>query len=118
MRSRTCTTRSFSCRRSDAARRTSNLAHAGEPGQSSGGSGSRHQGQQVTMLSRLAGFERPRLRRPAGYPRTGRLGASERRAGILFSLPVVVLTGALLFLPILPTFYYSLAEGNRSEGGR
>jgi len=64
------------------------------------------------MLSRLAGFERPRLRRPAGYRRTGRLGASERRAGILFSLPVVVLTGALLFLPIIQTFYYSLTEWN------
>ncbi len=38
----------------------------------------------------------------------GPLRASQRRAGILFSLPVIVLTGALLFLPIIQTFYYSL----------
>ncbi len=40
--------------------------------------------------------------------RAGPLKAAERRAGILFSLPVILLTGAFLFLPILQTFYYSL----------
>ncbi len=37
-----------------------------------------------------------------------RCARHERRAGILFSLPVIVLTAALLFLPIVQTFYYSL----------
>lgn len=40
--------------------------------------------------------------------RAGPLEAAERRAGILFSLPVILLTGGLLFLPIIQTFYYSL----------
>ncbi len=38
----------------------------------------------------------------------GPLRASQRRAGILFSLPVILLTAGLLFLPIIQTFYYSL----------
>jgi multiple sugar transport system permease protein len=42
----------------------------------------------------------------------GGLGASRRRAGFLFSLPVLALTGALLFLPIAQTFYYSFTEWN------
>lgn len=38
---------------------------------------------------------------------TGRLKRAERRAGVLFSLPVIVLYLALLALPIVQTFYYS-----------
>ncbi len=38
------------------------------------------------------------------------LASSRRRAGILFSLPVLALTGALLFLPIVQTFYYSFTQ--------
>ena len=65
------------------------------------------------MLSRVAILSRPRLRRGSEEPRgSGPLKASERRAGILFSLPVVILTGALLFLPIVQTFYYSMTEWN------
>jgi multiple sugar transport system permease protein len=40
--------------------------------------------------------------------RAGPLRAAERRAGILFSLPVILLTGGFLFWPIAQTFYYSL----------
>jgi multiple sugar transport system permease protein len=48
-----------------------------------------------------------------GVPRsTGRLKRSERRAGMLFVLPVVVLFALLLALPIAQTFYYSLTEWN------
>jgi multiple sugar transport system permease protein len=43
---------------------------------------------------------------------TGRLKRSERRAGVLFSLPVIVLYLALLALPIVQTFYYSLTKWN------
>jgi len=43
---------------------------------------------------------------------TGRLGRSERRAGLLFVLPAVVLYALLLALPILQTFYYSLTRWN------
>ena len=51
------------------------------------------------------------IRGPSGDARSaGPLRAAERRAGILFSLPVIVLTGALLFLPILQTLYYSLTQ--------
>jgi multiple sugar transport system permease protein len=45
----------------------------------------------------------------ARRPRGGLSGA-RRRAGILFSLPVLVLTGALLFLPIAQTVYYSFTS--------
>ena len=48
-----------------------------------------------------------------GVPRsTGRLKRAERRAGILFVLPVVVLYAVMLALPIAQTFYYSLTEWN------
>ncbi len=46
----------------------------------------------------------------AARRRRGGLSAARRRAGILFSLPVLVLTGALLFLPIAQTFYYSFTS--------
>jgi ABC-type sugar transport system permease subunit len=46
-------------------------------------------------------------RRPAG-----RLGRAERRAGLLFVLPAVVLYVLLLALPIAQTFYYSLTRWN------
>jgi len=42
----------------------------------------------------------------------GSLKAAERRAGILFVLPLVLITGALLFLPLAQTAYYSLTEWN------
>jgi len=65
------------------------------------------------MQSRVGVLRRPPFHlRPGGSSGSGRLKASERRAGILFSLPVVVLTGALLFLPIAQTFYYSLTRWN------
>ena len=48
-----------------------------------------------------------------GVPQgTGRLRRAERRAGILFVLPVVVLYALLLALPIAQTFWYSLTEWN------
>ena len=40
----------------------------------------------------------------------GRLKRAERRAGILFSLPVICLYLALLALPIAQTFYYSFTQ--------
>ena len=45
-------------------------------------------------------------------PRAGRsrLAARRRRAGILFSLPVVVLVGAMLLLPVRQTVYYSFTN--------
>jgi multiple sugar transport system permease protein len=45
-------------------------------------------------------------------PRAGRsrLAARRRRAGILFSLPVVVLVGAMLLLPVGQTVYYSFTN--------
>jgi multiple sugar transport system permease protein len=43
---------------------------------------------------------------------TGRLRRSERRAGMLFVVPAVVLYATLLALPILQTFYYSLTRWN------
>ncbi len=43
---------------------------------------------------------------------TGRLRRAERRAGILFSLPAVILYALLLALPIAQTFYYSLTRWN------
>lgn len=64
------------------------------------------------MLNRVGLLDRAQLRRPGGSRGSGPLRASERRAGILFSLPVIVLTGALLFLPIVQTVYYSLTEWN------
>lgn len=48
-----------------------------------------------------------------GVPRrSGRLRRAEQRAGVLFVLPVVVLFTALLALPIVQTFWYSLTEWN------
>jgi ABC-type sugar transport system permease subunit len=43
---------------------------------------------------------------------TGRLRRSERRAGMLFVVPAVVLYALLLALPIVQTFYYSLTKWN------
>jgi len=43
---------------------------------------------------------------------TGRLRRAERRAGLLFVIPAVVLYVLLLALPILQTFYYSLTRWN------
>ena len=43
---------------------------------------------------------------------TGRLGRAERRAGLLFVLPAVLLYALLLALPIVQTFYYSLTRWN------
>jgi multiple sugar transport system permease protein len=43
---------------------------------------------------------------------TGRLRRLERRAGVLFVVPAVLLYVLLLALPILQTFYYSLTRWN------
>ena len=43
---------------------------------------------------------------------TGRLRRAERRAGVLFVIPAVVLYALLLALPIIQTFYYSLTRWN------
>jgi ABC-type sugar transport system permease subunit len=48
------------------------------------------------------------MARPAATrPRLGRLAARRRRAGLLFTVPVVALVGTLLLLPIGQTVYYS-----------
>ena len=44
--------------------------------------------------------------------RTGRLRRSERRAGVLFVIPAVILYALLLALPIIQTGYYSLTRWN------
>jgi len=46
-------------------------------------------------------------RRPKRRHKGGRLNAQRRRAGLLFTLPVLALLGPLLLLPIGQTFYYS-----------
>ena len=63
-------------------------------------------------MSGAAGVQRFLVRRPAKTAHRGRspLSRSRHRAGILFSLPVIVLTAALLFLPIAQTFYYSFTS--------
>jgi multiple sugar transport system permease protein len=43
---------------------------------------------------------------------SSRLRRSQRRAGVLFVLPAIVLYALLLALPILQTFYYSLTRWN------
>ncbi len=43
---------------------------------------------------------------------TGGLRRSERRAGVLFVIPAVLLYALLLALPIIQTFYYSLTRWN------
>ena len=43
---------------------------------------------------------------------TGRLRRAERRAGVLFVVPAVILYVLLLALPIVQTFYYSLTRWN------
>jgi multiple sugar transport system permease protein len=57
------------------------------------------------MTSRSIRFW-PRRRSPSA----GSLKAAERRAGILFVLPLILITGALLFLPLVQTAYYSLTR--------
>jgi multiple sugar transport system permease protein len=47
-----------------------------------------------------------------GAGSSGRLRQAERRAGILFVLPVLALYAVLLLLPIIQTFWYSLTEWN------
>ena len=43
---------------------------------------------------------------------TGRLRRSERRAGVIFVIPALVIYVLLLALPILQTFYFSLTKWN------
>jgi ABC-type sugar transport system permease subunit len=45
-------------------------------------------------------------------PPRGRLAARRRRAGLLFTIPVVALVGSLLLLPIGQTVYYSFTTWN------
>jgi multiple sugar transport system permease protein len=47
-----------------------------------------------------------------GRRRLDILAAQQRRTGVLFSLPVLVLEGLLLALPILEAFYYSMTNWN------
>jgi ABC-type sugar transport system permease subunit len=65
-------------------------------------------------MTRIAAIDRDATsgRSRAAGRGAGPLKVAERRAGILFSPPVIVLTGALLFLPIIQTFYYSLTSWN------
>jgi ABC-type sugar transport system permease subunit len=51
------------------------------------------------------------LRRRSGSP----LARRRRRAGLLFTLPVVALVGSLLLYPIGQTFYYSFTNWNGFE---
>jgi multiple sugar transport system permease protein len=53
-----------------------------------------------------------RLRRKHRPPSAGSLKAAERRAGILFVLPLALITGALLFFPLAQAAYYSLTRWN------
>lgn len=59
-------------------------------------------GTQLTM--------RGRLFRAVPQRRKGPLAAAERRAGILFAAPVMLLTGLLLFFPIVQAAYFSLTR--------
>src|SRR5207248_8434842 len=63
------------------------------------------------MGCRPIGRDRP-ISKAAALPRAGRsrLAARRRRAGILFSLPVVAVVGSLLLLPIGQTVYYSFTN--------
>lgn len=62
-------------------------------------------------MTRVASIGRSLARGGAGEARrAGPLEAAERRAGFLFALPVILLTGSLLFLPILQTVYYSFTQ--------
>jgi multiple sugar transport system permease protein len=61
----------------------------------------------ATPLDRASG----RLRRASGSrPAPSRLRVSQRRAGLAFALPVIVLELALLVLPILQAVYYSFTS--------
>jgi ABC-type sugar transport system permease subunit len=47
---------------------------------------------------------------PAPRGQRGQLHASQRRAGILFALPVIILELAFLALPLIQAFYYSFTN--------
>lgn len=49
---------------------------------------------------------------PAGRRRRDVLAAGRSRAGVAFSLPVVIVEGFLLLVPIAQAFYYSLTSWN------
>jgi ABC-type sugar transport system permease subunit len=59
------------------------------------------------MTSQEAAARLPRVRR---RPRRSPLVAQRRRMGILFTLPVALLIGSLLLIPIGQTFYYSFTN--------
>ena len=62
------------------------------------------------MAAQTQAISRQRLRwQRAPRPR-GPLARRRRRAGLLFTLPVVALLGSLLILPIGQTFYYSFTN--------
>jgi ABC-type sugar transport system permease subunit len=50
--------------------------------------------------------------RPARRPRHGRLARRRRRAGVLLSIPAVVVIGALLWVPIGQAIRYSMTSWN------
>jgi ABC-type sugar transport system permease subunit len=59
------------------------------------------------MSSQEAAARLPRVRR---RPRRSPLVAQRRRMGILFTVPVALLIGSLLLIPIGQTFYYSFTN--------
>ncbi len=61
----------------------------------------------ATPIDQLSTSLRRRPRRRDG---AGQLRASQRRAGIAFALPVIILELALLALPIAQAFYYSFTS--------
>jgi multiple sugar transport system permease protein len=50
--------------------------------------------------------------RPARRPRRGRLARRRRRAGLLLSIPAILLVGALLWAPIAQAIRYSMTSWN------
>ena len=50
--------------------------------------------------------------RPARRPRRGRLARRRRRAGLLLSMPAIILVGALLWAPIAQAVRYSMTSWN------
>ncbi len=104
-RSRACSRRCSRCPPTSGAPPTSR-SRASRPRPSPAGGGAASPDEMTTSAPGVDAAPAVRVQRAGRSP----LARRRRRAGLLFTLPVVALVGSLLLYPIGQTFYYSFTN--------